>query len=271
LTNGTQISSATVSNLNFIGNGITIRGTNVNGQANLLFSYPPINNFTSTVQSGMKVWLTAEKGVYQDSGSTLSSNRGPVLSWFDQSPNLVNFTNKTTNPSAPAYESNMGPNGYPCIYFNSYGSPSTNYLLSKGGLGLVAPIYVFAVIKGAACTVLDSQTTGGGNRLLLQCGSTWQIFASGSGLTSTEYPLSDWSLVTWAFINGTSFYRLNGLTINSAAQTTSTIQSMTLGADFNPNGAYPFRLAELQIYTNALSSTTLTNIENGLRTKYNLY
>ncbi len=272
MTNGTAL-SGNASSLNLIGNGISVTGTNASGQANISFTYPPINNFTSTVQSGMKVWLTAEKGVYQDYGTTLATNTGqPVKAWLDQSPNHVDLTNKPSGPaSTPFYEANLGPNGYPCVYIDSSGSPSVANLISKGSLGLVSPISVFAVLKGPQVTLLDSQTSGGGNRILLQCGGSWQIFASGSGLISTVGSPPDWVLATFLYTNGTSAYRLNGRTLASAAQSTTTVQSLTLGADYTPNGASPFWLAELQIYTNVLSSATITNIEYGLRTKYNLY
>ena len=230
-------------------------------------------SFTNTAPAGCLVWLTAQAGVYTDYGTNLASlTHDPVNAWFDQSGNAINFTNPPTGyVSTPFYELYSAPRCYPAIYFSSYGAPSDVRLLTKATGNVTAPIWVFAVIKATAASMMDSQTTGAGNRLLLQCGLTWQIYA-GSGLsTSVGAGLTDWCLATW-YLSGstTSFYRMNGHTIATGSAGNSTIKSLSLGADSSGNAGYPFWLAELQIITNTMSST-YTNYEAALRDKYGLY
>lgn len=241
-------------------NGVNGGGTNVSN------CYHP---FTNTLASGCLIWLTAEKGVYKDYGTNSATVAGdPVNAWFDQSGNGINFTNPSTGTATtPFYQPCWTPNGYPALYVGSFAGTTNSRLMSKTISGLTYPIYTFAVIKGTG-TFMDGQTSS--TRMLLQCGSSWQIYA-GNGLSTAFENPNDWYLATFYYSGGsTSFYRINGHTINTGSAGSQNPAALTLGSDYAGAGSYPFWLAEVQMYTNNISAT-YTNIEAGLRAKYNLY
>jgi len=241
------------------------------------FTTPGGGSFTPTDLSGLKLWLKADTGVYQDSAGTtpVASNNDPVGKWTDQSGQGNHFTQATAG-SRPTYKTNVQ-NSLPGIA----GDAAADYLSGT------API------------------TGSGNRTLI-------IVYKAGHADSTHYDLDlgynsaaggDWSLSSklgvhvtsgsreWNAAKSTANYEIvtirqegsntnilqawvDGVSKSATATTAQAISTANTGATIftrNPAGGYSSStICEILLYDSALSTTDREQVEAYLGTRYNI-
>lgn len=94
-----------------------------------LFIFTPLLSYSQKGPGGVRdtdgidinLWLDANRGVFNNAGTTSSEDGETVQQWNDQSGNDYH-SSQTSTSAKPSYETNNGANGYPAITFDAEGA-----------------------------------------------------------------------------------------------------------------------------------------------------
>jgi signal transduction histidine kinase len=220
--------------------------------------------------SGLSLWLRADKGV--------ETINGRVLSWKDQSRNGNNAL--TTTDTAPLLIKNEV-NGKPAIRFNGKNTgmqtrPFNSFPGKKGTVIIVARVNDSSFSSGGGYGTFVSTYFGKG--LTWQMGATPYILYFYDGIGGSGFPYAsisphDWLLITLQKNKNTSidFYRID--------KYRTSFDVKDVQPDINPlkigyNGGLEVLngdIAEVMIYGRALSAAELSAVHGYLQRKYNIY
>ena len=231
--------------------------------------------FTPSSISGLKLWLSADSGAYNDAGTTLATNGQSVQQWNDRSSNSQN-SSQASSGLRPLFVSSVV-NGRPVIRFDG----SDDFLsLGQSLTGSTQTFFIVArnndLTNGS---VLLGNNSVSGNRYLF-----FQLPATGlPGLRYAHFdpdvahsPTITGSVfaIVSAIQNGTSATAYTNGTAGTTTNTMSTADTNVLDSI----GRYTTLIymmdgdiAEIIYYDVAVSNTDRILIENYLNTKYAVY
>lgn len=222
-------------------------------------------NFVPTDVAGLKLWLKADVGVYNDAGVTLATNSQTVRQWNDQSGSGNNIS-QSTSGNRPVYKTNQF-QGLPAINFVS---ASNNYMDGTfAGGALSQPTTVFVVARQLDFnnnTFYDTNT-----------GSNEQVVLSPSSAVYTQYAGTNQSggsaggnlnLLESVYNAGSSFTNNLGTQIISGNVGSMTFANCRLGANPSPGSYLNGYICEFLVYTGTLSSADRTSIRNYLKGRW---
>jgi hypothetical protein len=197
-----------------------------------------------------------------------AANFNPISGvWTDSSPNANNAT--YTGNSTPALVSSATPNGGSVVNIPSGG----------GSFVLATPVdfssgyTVFAYVEPASTSGRNALTGGSssgaleydiynGNQDYLQ----EYLLDVGHGIATI--PTTGYSLVDLAVNSSGGAFRLDGLSDGNVAGATFSSDLTRIGNNEGGGDAYTGNIAEIDIYSGALSSLQISNIETQLMATY---
>lgn len=214
---------------------------------------------------GIVLWLDAAVGLYRDTAavSNVTANGQFVRYWTDRSGNGNHITN---NRSDFLWASAGAPNGLPSVVWQSATASGFRSVTSNA---VPQPIYGFVV---AARTVtnqspiwLDSWT-GTPARNFGFSGVGTVNLSAGTQLQGGNSRLTSWALYSFV-LNGTSSYtETNGVqvVVGSAGTGIGAGHSIGFGA------AMDAQIAEIILYSGAITTNNVANTKAYLKAKYSL-
>lgn len=216
---------------------------------------------------GCVLWLRADRGVTQSSGS--------VSAWADQSGSGRNFS-QGTGANQPSYQATAGPNAQPAIVFNGTSDLMT---CATSVLGL-ATCTVFLVLQYSAtpatyATVLAWQDTGGSAGVEIGSDGTLKRYVGAPNVGEVSDGAVTTSAEKWTIQNNSSTWSLR---VNGSSQSLSgnpmTPLSGTAGSILGarPGGSLFFKgaLSEAIAYSGVLSAAQVAQVEGYLKGRYGL-
>jgi hypothetical protein len=215
--------------------------------------------------SGCILWLRGDLGV--------TLNGADVAAWADQS-GQGNDATQGVAADQPAFEAAGGPNGTPCVTFDS---GNTEFLDLTGMVDTSNAYTIFAVFdpdtnpNGASLF----SSTGTGNRLLVYTSTGaapgtlgLNDGATRIGMVCTLTP----QILTWRYYAspGLDFYRDGSILDASNAHTSNAdIAGTTLLGEFSGGGQHlDGKLAEIIIYNRKLTDTEVAIVHAYLSNRY---
>jgi hypothetical protein len=218
---------------------------------------PGGGSFSPAQIAGLKLWLKADTGLFQDSPGTTAAvaNADPVGLWKDQS-GQGNDVLQATSTMRPTLRLAVQ-NGQPVVRFDG-----VDDFLQKAALALAQPLTVFAVAKvgapGAAPqNIMDG--VGGSNRDLFGKENTsevWRMYAGGSILDSAAASDTSWHTFACLFSGTGSLLRVDGSQKISGSAGTQSLTGLNLGCSSATNQQLlNGDIAEFLLYTADLTAS----------------
>lgn len=256
--------------------GDTIIFTNVSLTDGYYFTLgvPPVIAAPGT---GMTVWLKANAAVYSDAGTTLATNGQTVQQWNNSVTATLTNVNQGTAANRPTYNTNRL-NGYPIISFDG-----TNDRLVTANLAIAA---VTGVSTNTVFMVLNPRASGGTYLdYRRNNNNSWLALNNNAGNVRYFYPRNSTPVSGGDFTNqniiisAKSESSTNSLWVSGNLQNTSNYGANTLANNDRPfylgarNTDVEFAtvdIAEVLVYSTALSAANQLTVETYLATKYGL-
>lgn len=219
--------------------------------------------FVPTDVANCALWLCADLRVTDAGG-------GAVSTWADLSGNGRDLTEATNRPTISA----GAINGKNAISFDG-----TNDKLASADFSLSAPFTVFLVSQNPGTTnpgclwYTDNDTASTTPLRLVRTSST-QVRLDGNGNTGAVESINttEWSLLTTFYNNTSSTLQKNTGTPATSAGAIGTVamDGFVLGARFNVR-FHQLLIAEVIIYSGAITGTDLTKIQNYISQRYAIF
>ena len=231
-------------------------------------------DYTATISrfmpTHMQLWLRADYGV-STSGSSVSA-------WADQSPNAGTATPVPT--SSPGYVANAV-NGLPALSFNG----TSQYLNGPSVFPNTASYSIVAVVDPTSTSrtsnFLSSQSDSGVGSHAFLINSTPYLYLYHHGfftgtnttptnaLTANAYNIIS-GVVSYSAGTYTGTTYVNGATGYTGTETNAVTDTSTQIGGFNATFPDSFQgnMAEVLLFSSALSTTDLATVTNYLRAKY---
>lgn len=249
------------------------------------------SSFTPKNLSGLELWLDAADGSTlfdADSGGSLVAADGAVGRWVDKSGNSRNFTQGTAN-NRPLWRA-TGKNGRGVLEFDGSNDrlvgPTTQFVKTNAAFTVLA-VYLVNDVTQNFPTVFSTNTDQAEN---------WRFIDSpvasyndaGFGSASGNFGKYRWvgrTRGTWyaasVAYNGSGATTVGNYTVRQNASGQSLLSAGAYGNDSSSGSAVGAqsansnflngRIAELCIYSKALSATELASMESYLNKKWSLY
>lgn len=275
---GTQPSnfSSVYSSALSIGATATIKAIAYNGgtPSAVTTSYIQSDGTTLPVsRTGLKLWL---KG---DFGPIVSSTK--ITSWLDMSGSSpANNASQGTSADQATYVA-TSVNGYPGASFDG---SSDFYTLTNSLTDLTSGFSVFAVIRPGSSstkTLFVSANSGPADLVSLETVNTQARFNAYNNTTSSNIitPSSSLTVGKYQLVDvihdgaGNAILSINGTVKQSGSVQNLRNQSRSaniLGADYNTSSFWNGELAEILVYSRALSEAERKDVQGYLSTRYQL-
>lgn len=225
-------------------------------------------NFTPTnLGTGLKVWLDASSGVFQDELLLIPAADGRnVRGWKDLSGVVGRMTNSSSSMDWEIYHNpNSGPLNVPCVEF----LPGSAWVMSPSFSAISQPFWSFFIFYGrGGGATFDG--VGVNNRFFSACaevGQQLQVYGGSSVVAAGPLKIG-WHEFTFGGNGASSVIRTNGVQAASGNDTGATVVQWIMGGDTSVGNALSqFYIAEVIIATN-LTAVQVTNTENYLMQKY---
>jgi hypothetical protein len=228
------------------------------------------SSFSPTSVSGLKLWLKADAGLWQDTAGTTaaSADADPVGRWDDQSGQGNNVTQATAG-KRPLLKLAIQ-NGRPVIRFDG----ADDFL--SVALTLTPPGHLFFVSnttgvgQNAAGTIWHGYT---GQRNCSWNTGEHQVSEGGAGAFVGTAPSSGvWEVRAVKFNGASSTTRKNGAADRSGdAGSGSAANTVWVGTDESTVRSFVGNIAELLFYSAALSASDEQAVESYLNTSWAIY
>ena len=222
----------------------------------------------------LKLWMSADTGVFSDAGSTAAVNGGTVQQWNNRS-TATGAGTDATSVNSPTYHT-TGIGGLPVVRFNG----SNQYF--NGSVSVGGPKTFFLVMDAAAtgtCCSGGIGTRSGGssnwNGLhVTKSGTDTKFFAdrSGSGLWGTTVITNTPTIGALTYASGTTIY-LNGPVVDgsNASNFQSTGSQYQIATRNNELSRYlNGDIAELLVYDQVLTLDEINEVGSYLGDKYSI-
>jgi hypothetical protein len=227
-----------------------------------LVALGPNGAFTAASVSNLKLWLTASAITGKVDGDSVST-------WYDQS---GQGANATASGGSPVYRTNRL-NGQPILEFTA---ASDQKMRANPTIGLPYTAFVVARMRtGAHYRILGSIYPNNQNYLLGWYGGYQDtMYAEGfvQGLSVTAG--TSWLQYTGKGTGSLSSFYKNGTLVTSNAGGTAGFNNGVAISGYAPTGSdqlSDFDIAEVLLYSSALSDADRTIVESYLNTKYAIY
>jgi hypothetical protein len=231
-----------------------------------------VTNIDSLYMTNMKLWLSADWGVYLDNGVTLCADTDTVYKWEDQS-GSNNHVLQTTAGNRPQYRTSIL-GGRPVIRFNG---TDRDFILSALDAGDNCSFFIVAIPSSTTPLALfDSSGNSNIPPIRNDPAGNWECY---SNQPATDITLPDTNPVILEFLHTQSSgrsiaYYKNGILIstNTDIITDSYIWDIPRIGSVNQGGEgwYSGDIAEFIIYSEVLSATHRQEVENYLKDKYGI-
>lgn len=223
------------------------------------------DSFSPSQISGLAAWYKADGTLWQDSARTVpaTANNDPVGAWDDASGN-GNHALQATAGNRPLLSSSFL-NGKPGIAFDG----SNDMLKRTGVVGgpLAQPVTFFFAGKNAS-TAVQQMVAFAGLAFYVGNSSTWRI---GGSLEVLWGPADTNNRVFAAVFNGASSKLwVAGGSAASGNVGTGTVVDVNLGSGSAPSEWSSTTMAEVLLYTGALSLANINLVGAYLGTKYGI-
>ena len=241
----------------------------------------PLPGSPGGVSAGLKLWLSA------DNTANVTLNGNTASDWADNSNNGFVFS-QATSASQPTYNTTSGLfNFNPALTFNGSNNLISTTTGGMFGPSAIADLNIFAVARTRTWTeggIFGVTTSVDAQRIsiMLPRSANGQIYwDAGNWDSNSNRLLEGWGTsqttrpYVWSFTSSSSatpvFQRIyrDGLLLNADA----TMSTFTLPAgsdDTQLGSAYDGQIAELLVYTGALTANQQTQIESYLAVKYGI-
>lgn len=223
----------------------------------------PITAPPMSVTANLVMWLKADAGVLDSSGSPITTDNTAVATWQDQSGSGRNAT-QSTSGNRPVWRSaSNGQNGLPVVSFNG-----TNSWISSLSSGISSsPFEYYMTFKMANTNTNGRIIWGAGDRGNFDATSTagWDMY-NGS-LIAGGTRTASWVQATATFNGSLSTLRINGSQVLSGNTGTGFPTALSLGSNGSTNWANML-FAECLVYSVVNSTTNRDAIESYLKSKW---
>jgi len=227
------------------------------------------NGDPDPAHSTLKLWMSADTGVFSDAGTTPAVNGGTVQQWNNRSTAGGAGTN-ATSVNSPTYHTTGGIGGLPVVRFNG----SNQYF--NGTVSVGGPKTFFLVLDGSAsgtCCSGGIGTRSGGNsnwnglHVVSSGGTKFFADRSGAGLTGTTVITNTPTIGALTYeTTGTKIY-VNGPTVD--ASNTSNYQSSggqyQIATRNNEISRYLVRVGKMGMERNCFGEMQVAGLEDGRR------
>lgn len=217
---------------------------------------------TPSSLSGLEFWVKSSSGITKDGSNNVSA-------WNDQSGNARNLSEATNQPLW--VDATL--NGYPIIRFDG-----TNDKLATADFTVAPPFHCFVVMRllSAAATGVQvhfDNDIGNTTAAKIQTTTAPAIRLQSNSLESPNISIftNTWYLVEGLF-NGTSSTCNvnNGTPSGDADNLSSAVDGIVLGARFDTNFSN-VEIAEVALYSAAITGVDLIKLREYFNNRYNLY
>lgn len=259
-----------------IGSTATIKAVAYNGgtPSTVTTAYIQSDGTTLPVpRTGLKLWLKS------DFGPIVSSSK--ITNWLDMSGNSpANDATQSTSADQATFVSSSI-NGYPGASFDG---SSDFYNLTNSLTDLTTGFSIFAVIKPGSSstkTLYASANSGPADLVSLETVNTQARFDAYNNTTSSNVitPSASLTVDKYQLVDAVHDGAGNAVvSINGTAQQSGTVQNLRnqsrsaniLGADYNTSSFWNGELAELLVYSRALTEAERKDVQAYLFTRYQL-
>jgi hypothetical protein len=198
----------------------------------------------------------------------------PLTSWVDQSASARNF-NALAGGTLPVYRANGGPLALPCVDHTG----AAGGLNAARGATLISmtQLTYFAVLMRVGSGTIQSifNAANGAASAELGINGTGQVFlnrsaTSGVGTSVAALALNQWSLVLVTLtVGGALHFDINGTVEDYAVgpQVFNDVPTVSYGS-YQGTLLYAGKMAELGLYSTALSGLDLQALKDGLNHKW---
>lgn len=229
------------------------------------------SGFSPKQINGLVLWLTADAGLFQDSGKTTpaTANNDPIGAWADQS-GTGNDVLQATGGNRPVLSTNVQ-NGRNAVSF----SGSAHTLQKTFGAAYAQPNTVIVTFQatGAGSTgpVFDAFTSQ--NEQL--DATTWGIatMRAYAGTVLASVSASDLNIshiASIVFNGGSGVFRYNKAQEATGAIGAQTLDGFTLGSRGDGTNFYIGYIMEIVVYNAALTTPQMVLVENYMAARYGL-
>lgn len=221
--------------------------------------------------SGLAVWLKADAGTFQDTGKTsaATADGNPVMVWADQSGNSRDFVSGG-DAYRPLLKLNII-NGYPVLR----GDGANDYMnYASNNIALPYTLFVVTATTTNQSSLIFEGFSGTGSlrpSLYLANSTGWKwvvVHAAVGHYDLTPITDANFHIHTCVF-SDTGVHRIDGTQVNTGDYNFSdeTVTKLSLfGRSLILN--YGGDIAEVLIYSGAMSSPNISLVESYLTTKY---
>lgn len=237
-------------------------------------------------RASVQLWLDADDP-YNSWGAGAAAPYAPLLRWRDKSINNFTLTPGCNAGAGPyyIYPGSLGLNRVP-HYVDFYNIGVCYYTTNISSVNISAGMTIFAVVKlttggTAGWGAIIEHNDGVSKTFALLHRNTWNGFrfeTNTGSLCQLDYNGSAevWYVLTavWNANSTNQLYVNNSLQGNCGGGSAppATITATTgIGKRSLDTNVYPGQIAELILYNTTLSTSQITNINNYLNTKWNVY
>ena len=222
---------------------------------------------------GLALWLDATRGTYQSAGGAAAAADGdPVGQWQDQSGNARHVAQATSTKRGTLKTGIQ--NGLPVVRFDG-----VDDFLKATAFTLNQPVSCFLILKKRSATEptlhaysdgnsagsCEHDNGGGGG-----AGSGIRQYAGSTG-GSVELGTTAFAAICSVFNGASSRIRLNDGTANTGNVGVGNPGGFTLGATADGAATSDIDVAEILVYSGALSVSDETSARNYLNAKWAVY
>lgn len=229
--------------------------------------------------SGLKLWLKADAGVYNDAGVTLATDTQTVQQWNDQS-GMSNHVSQATSGKRPTYLTGIH-NSLPVVRF----AAAHCLTLASFGLSTLTALVVFRGSGTAGVLYELGATIASNDGFLLYQDGTGAIQCKKGGTVSSRNASSGWGVTSQYMISGqhyggahASHYILTEAAPRNVATNTgnepgtgTTTATLNIGAR-NDAGSLGMTgdICELVMYSPAISLQNMRAVAQYLQQRWNV-
>lgn len=213
--------------------------------------------FDPTSITGIRAWWDASDL------STFTFGTGTAVAQWNDKSGIGNDVSQGTAAQRPTRSGTQ--NGRSTLVFDGV---NDNLVKSAGPGTAGQPVSVVIALKYANLDTADHVVYNqGGGGPQVQTNTTWQAYA-GASLNSGVADDANWNVITAIFNGGSSFIYLNGSQIASGNTGSDNDAGANIGMYSTGASYWAGEIAEILVYSVALSGTDRTALEAYLKTKW---